>query len=223
MRRSQPASQDSEDADTVATADCSRWRPVSAPQPWWAMEPCESGRRSSTDGGRRVRARTAPRMNDDASSSSQLPGGSPDGRPTAAERAEALSVIRQMKEAEPPILSRRGAPPKPNVVACAIALYRGEVFESDADALRIFGAAETTMVRRDWVEDKLARFAPAGASILQASRFRATSSIAPKALLLAWILSCHLMSTWRPCVQGSRRHRQRSMAARRQQRRRSIG
>ena len=26
MRRSQPASQDSEDADTVATADCSRWR-----------------------------------------------------------------------------------------------------------------------------------------------------------------------------------------------------
>ena len=55
MRRSQPASQDSEDADTVATADCSRWRPVSAPQPWWAMEPCESGRRSSTDGGRRVR------------------------------------------------------------------------------------------------------------------------------------------------------------------------
>ena len=110
MRRSQPASQDSEDADTVATADCSRWRPVSAPQPWWAMEPCESGRRSSTDGGRRVRARTAPRMNDDASSSSQLPGGSPGGRPTAAERAEALSVIRQMKEAEPPILSRRGAP-----------------------------------------------------------------------------------------------------------------
>ena len=162
MRRSQPASQDSEDADTVATADCSRWRPVSAPQPWWAMEPCESGRRSSTDGGRRVRARTAPRLNDDASSSSQLPGGSPGGRPTAAERAEALSVIRQMKEAEPPILSRRGAPPKPNVVACAIALYRGEVFESDADALRIFGAAETTMVRRDWVEDKLARFAPAG-------------------------------------------------------------
>ena len=158
----QPASQDSEDADTVATADCSRWRPVSAPQPWWAMEPCESGRRSSTDGGRRVRARTAPRLNDDASSSSQLPGGSPGGRPTAAERAEALSVIRQMKEAEPPILSRRGAPPKPNVVACAIALYRGEVFESDADALRIFGAAETTMVRRDWVEDKLARFAPAG-------------------------------------------------------------
>ena len=109
-----------------------------------------------------MRARTAPRMNDDASSSSQLPGGSPGGRPTAAERAEALSVIRQMKEAEPPILSRRGAPPKPNVVACAIALYRGEVFESDADALRIFGAAETTMVRRDWVEDKLARFAPAG-------------------------------------------------------------
>ena len=26
MRRSQPASEDSEDADTVATADCSRWR-----------------------------------------------------------------------------------------------------------------------------------------------------------------------------------------------------
>ena len=164
MRRSQPASQDSEDADTVATADCSHLRNgverQARPDAHAHQVAAVGG--SSTDGGRRVRARTAPRMNDDASSSSQLPGGSPGGRPTAAERAEALSVIRQMKEAEPPILSRRGAPPKPNVVACAIALYRGEVFESDADALRIFGAAETTMVRRDWVEDKLARFAPAG-------------------------------------------------------------
>ena len=219
----QPASQDSEDADTVATADCSRWRPVSAPQPWWAMEPCESGRRSSTDGGRRVRARTAPRLNDDASSSSQLPGGSPGGRPTAAERAEALSVIRQMKEAEPPILSRRVAPPfDPSPMwwrapsRCIVARYSNPTL-----MLRIFGAAEATMVRRDWVEDKLARFAPAGFNTPGESRFRATSSIAPQAqrvaLLLALILSCHLTSIWRHCVQGSRRHRQRSMAARRQQ------
>ena len=148
----QPASQDSGDADTVATADCSRWRPVSAPQPWWAMEPCESGRRSSTDGGRRVRARTAPRMNDDASSSSQLPGGSPGGRPTAAERAEALSVIRQMKESEPPILSCRGAPPKPNVVACAIALQLNEPFRDDTAAKRLFNVGAHTNVRSEWVD-----------------------------------------------------------------------
>ena len=132
MRRSQPASQDSEDADTVATADCSRWRNgverQARPDAHAHQVAAVGG--SSTDGVRRVRARTAPRMNDDASSSSQLPGGSPGGRPTAAERAEALSVIRQMKEAEPPILSRRGAPPKPNVVACAIALY--PVFERGA-------------------------------------------------------------------------------------------
>ena len=134
-RRAQPADEDPEDADTVATADCSRWRngvERQARPDAHAHEVAAVG--GSSDGGRRVRARTAPRMNDDASRSSQLPGGSPGGRPTAAERAEALSVIRQMKEAEPPILSRRGAPPKPNVVACGIALYRGEVFESDADA-----------------------------------------------------------------------------------------
>ena len=113
MRRSQPASEDSEDADTVATADCSRWRNgverQARPDAHAHQVAAVGG--SSTDGVRRVRARTAPRMNDDASSSSQLPGGSPGGRPTAAERAEALSVIGQMKEAEPPILSRRGAPP----------------------------------------------------------------------------------------------------------------
>ena len=38
-------------------------------------------------------------------------------RPTAVELQEAITVIRQMKEMEPPLLSRRGAPPKPNVVA----------------------------------------------------------------------------------------------------------
>ena len=64
MRRSQPASQDSEDADTVATADCSRWRNgverQARPDAHAHQVAAVGG--SSTDGVRRVRARTAPRM-----------------------------------------------------------------------------------------------------------------------------------------------------------------
>ena len=174
MRRSQPASQDSEGADTVATADCSRWRPVSAPQPWWAMEPCESGRRSSTNGGRRVRARTAPRMNDDASSSSQLPGGSPGGRPTAAERAEALSVIRQMKK-RPSRLSCRvgGRLPSPMwwraPSRCIVARC------SNPTLMR---SGSSALLRRQWFVVtgwKISlRASRRQASILQASRFQPT-------------------------------------------------
>ena len=41
---------------------------------------------------------------------------------------EALEVIQEMKERVPPIVPRRGQPPKPSVVACAIALSRGERF-----------------------------------------------------------------------------------------------
>lgn len=56
-------------------------------------------------------------------------------------------MLNMMKDRDPPIVPRRGQPPKPNVVACAIALYRGEVFESDAEALRLFGVPRTTDVR----------------------------------------------------------------------------
>ena len=81
-------------------------------------------------------------------------------RPTAAERREALNVIQQMKAADPPLLSKR-APARPEVVACAIALWRGERFANDRAALRLFGAHPETKIREAWV-GKLDAFAPAG-------------------------------------------------------------
>ena len=48
-------------------------------------------------------------------------------RPTHAEKQEAIDVIQQMKAAE---LLAKNARPNPNVVACAIALWRGEPFNS---------------------------------------------------------------------------------------------
>ena len=57
-------------------------------------------------------------------------------RPTQAELQEALDVIKMMKETNPPIVKKRGQPPKPNVVACAIALQRGERF-ADGAVLKI--------------------------------------------------------------------------------------
>ena len=71
----------------------------------------------------------------DATSSNERTGSSTSGRPTPSEVQEALpvSVIKQMKEADPPLLAKR-APAKPNVVACAIALWRGEQFADDRAA-----------------------------------------------------------------------------------------
>ena len=82
-------------------------------------------------------------------------------RPTAAEREQAERRIEDMKAApvEPPILSSRGRPPRANIVACAIAFQRGEVFDSDEEAFRQFGVPERYEVRRIWVNDKLARLA----------------------------------------------------------------
>ena len=67
-------------------------------------------------------------------------------------------MIRQMKEAEPPILSRRGAPPKPNVVACAIALYLNEPFTDDTAAKLLFNVGAQTNVRGEWIDGCNAKF-----------------------------------------------------------------
>ena len=82
-------------------------------------------------------------------------------RPTAAEREQAERRIEDMQAApvEPPILSSRGRPPHTNIVACAIAFQRGEVFDSDEEAFRQFGVPERCDVRRIWVNDKLAKLA----------------------------------------------------------------
>ena len=115
-------------------------------------------------GGRRSkRARRAAQVTPDATSSTDHVASSTTHRPTPAELQEALEVISMLKGPwrEPPILAKR-APAKPNVVACAIAISRGEHFESEAKALELFGVAPDTKVRAVWVEGHLAELAPAG-------------------------------------------------------------
>ena len=112
------------------------------------------------DDRRSKRVRRAAEVACESTSSNQRTGSSTSGRPTSSELQEALTVIKQMKEADPPLLARR-APAKPNVVACAIALWRGEQFADDRAALRIFGAHPETKIREAWVS-KLNEFAPAG-------------------------------------------------------------
>ena len=102
------------------------------------MEAAEGSSRRSK------RARRAVEVAPDAGSSSERTGASTPGRPTPAELQEALDVIKQMKEAAPPLLGK-GAPPNPNVVACAIALWRREPFADDRAALlSLFGAHPET-------------------------------------------------------------------------------
>jgi len=86
----------------------------------------------------------------------------PAERPTAAELQEAHHVLQQMRQSMPPILPPKGQPPNPKVVACAIALQRGEKFKNDRQALRLFGAHPETKVRDVWVDGYLSQFAPAG-------------------------------------------------------------
>ena len=85
-------------------------------------------------------------------------------RPTPAEECEALDVICMMRSMEQPLLGAR-APAKANVVACAIALLRGERFDDDRQALRLFGAHPETKVRELWVDGKLASFIAAGGAL----------------------------------------------------------
>ena len=124
-----------------------------------AMADEDAGRRSK-------RARRATEVMPNAGGGCAPPRAPPPAaasRPTPAEEQEALEVIRIMKlpSWDPPMLHKR-APAKSNVVACAIAMSRGERFNSDAKALKLFGVAPDTKVRREWVDGKLARLAPAG-------------------------------------------------------------
>ena len=119
----------------------------------------------------RKRVRRAAKATTNTESASEQSIASTARRPTAAERQEALDVIQMMRERDPPIVPRRGQPPKPNVVACAIALHRGEVFESDSQALGLFfWCATHHRVRATWVNGSLAEFAPAGLANLASSR-----------------------------------------------------
>ena len=69
-------------------------------------------------------------------------------RPTPAEEQEALEVIRELKKSK--VIGLR-ARPSSSVVACSIALWRGEHFGNDRAALRLFGAhPETKLSSAAW-------------------------------------------------------------------------
>ena len=57
------------------------------------------------------------------------------------------------------IIKNRGPPPKPNVVACAIALQLNEPFRDDTAAKRLFNVRAHTNVRSEWVDGKFKRLA----------------------------------------------------------------
>ena len=123
------------------------------------MDGDESGQRGTK------RARRAAENASDAGSANKRHNTPSSCRPTPSELQEALDVIWQMKAMEPPLMPRRGQPPKPNVVACALTLQRGEHFADDRAALRLFGVHPETKVRELWVDGKLAHFAPAGIGV----------------------------------------------------------
>jgi hypothetical protein len=50
------------------------------------------------------------------------------------------------------IIKNRGPPPKPNVVACALALQLNEAFTDDNAAKRLFNVGVGTNVRGEWVD-----------------------------------------------------------------------
>jgi hypothetical protein len=77
-------------------------------------------------------------------------------RPTPGELERATRMITRLKAAG--IIKNRGPPPKPNVVACAIALYLNEAFTDDNAAKRLFNVGVGTNVRGEWVDGCNAKF-----------------------------------------------------------------
>ena len=71
-------------------------------------------------------------------------------RPTPRELERATRMITRMKAAD--IIKNRGQPPKPNVVACAIALYLNEAFADDTAAKLLFNVGAKTDVRGEWID-----------------------------------------------------------------------
>ena len=90
-------------------------------------------------------------------------------RPTGKEQAAALSIIEACQTANvtPPILTKNSRT-NTSVVALALAIRFGESFDSDRAAKTSFGLAESTNVRKLWVEDKLAQLQQANPEALAA-------------------------------------------------------
>ena len=83
-------------------------------------------------------------------------------RPTDAERKEAIDLIAAMRAVGD--IVARTSHINPERVACALAMHRGEVFESEREMLRLFalrggGAAE---LRETWVDTKFPEFVLVG-------------------------------------------------------------
>ena len=106
-------------------------------------------------------------------------------RPTDAERAAAERRIEDMRAAavKLPIISRTGRPPEPHIVACAMALERGEKFKNDAEACRLFGIHENYDVRGLWFGKfwRLALYEEEQSQRLAAPNTEQPSSAAPAA------------------------------------------
>ena len=79
-------------------------------------------------------------------------------RPTEDEAHAAERILTLCKEVvlEPPLVAPRTRP-ETKVIACALALYFGETFASEAKAKEAFGVGLSTDVRKLWVADKLVR------------------------------------------------------------------
>ena len=108
--------------------------------------------------GSRKRARRGRQGHVDAASSRE-PARKPTSRPTAAEEREALEIISAMRDADvdPPLVKRTGRQPEPRIVACALALERGEKFVDDAAACRAFDIHCNYDVQGVWLHGKLAQ------------------------------------------------------------------
>ena len=108
---------------------------------------------------RSKRTRRAVKAPDEAAGPSEQGGATQEDEeqvPTMpAKLQEATNVIAMMHQTSPPILVRgQGQPPKPNVIACAIAMWRGAcgpLTGSDAELLAMHRVAPRTEVRATWV------------------------------------------------------------------------
>lgn len=103
----------------------------------------------------RKRVRRPSQLTSDARSSKE-PARASSSRPTPAEKAEAQETIAEMKAVavSPPILATRGRKAEPHIVACALAMQRGEKF---AEIAADFGIRTDQSPQGVWVDSKLAQ------------------------------------------------------------------
>ena len=102
------------------------------------------------------------------------------GRPTDDEERAARRILDICKEVKlkPPLVAP-STRPDTRVIACALAIYFGEKFDSEAKAKEAFGVGPSTSVRQRWVEDKLVRLFEHRPAAKQAAAFYFTPTPTP--------------------------------------------